>query len=276
MKKIKNKSSKKFKILDIFFLLVIISGILLLIYPFISDYSLGKEQKSAVSLYNNESQNLSEEEKAEKLSELEALNKANEENGYLSDPFTSNTLDLKASALPSPVAIINIPKINLIAPIYPNSTPLALEKGIGVLEGSSLPMGGEGSHSILTGHRGLSLGKMFTDLPVLKIGDKFFIQILDDVHAYEVDNIETVLPDDFNYFKLDSSQDLITLVTCTPLGSNTHRLLVRGHRIPYEEYLLENEKSGFWTMKNIMALAIGLLVCILVFIFLRKKLKSKY
>lgn len=110
---------------------------------------------------------------------------------------------------------------------------MALDNGVGVLENTPLPVGGKGKHSVLTGHSGLSLNRLFTDLPKLKKGDKFYIKVNHQIHAYQVDQIKTVLPDNLNYFKLDPNKDLITLVTCTPLFQNTHRLLVRGHRVPY-------------------------------------------
>ena len=101
--------------------------------------------------------------------------------------------------------------------------------------GSSLPVGGDTTHSILTAHRGMASQKMFSDLPQLKIGDVFYLEVLDETLAYQVDQINTVLPYDVTYLGIEESRDLCTLVTCTPFGVNTHRLLVRGTRIPYEE-----------------------------------------
>ena len=130
---------------------------------------------------------------------------------------------------------INIPKINVNLPIYHGTDDATLELGIGHLLGSSLPVGGPNTHAILTAHSGMASQKMFSDLPQLAIGDIFYLDILDERLAYMVDQIKTVLPHDTSFLGIEYEQDLCTLVTCTPFGVNTHRLLVRGHRIPSEE-----------------------------------------
>ena len=133
------------------------------------------------------------------------------------------------------IGVISIPSIDVELPIYHYTTKEILEKGAGHLFGSSLPVGGENTHSVITAHRGLPSAKMFTDLDELKIGDKFFIEALDRKIAYKVDRIKTVKPEDTKDMKITEGEDLVTLVTCTPYGQNTHRLLVRGHRISYKE-----------------------------------------
>lgn len=130
---------------------------------------------------------------------------------------------------------VQIPKINVSLPIYHGTGRDSLDRGIGHLLGSSLPVGGENTHSILTAHSGLASQKMFSDLPQLKIGDVFYLKVLGKTLAYQVDQINTVLPHDTTYLGIEQGEDLCTLVTCTPFGVNTHRLLVRGERIPYEE-----------------------------------------
>lgn len=130
---------------------------------------------------------------------------------------------------------VQIPKINVSLPIYHGTGRDSLDRGIGHLLGSSLPVGGENTHSILTAHSGLASQKMFSDLPQLKIGDVFYLKVLGETLAYQVDQINTVLPHDTTYLGIEQGEDLCTLVTCTPFGVNTHRLLVRGERIPYEE-----------------------------------------
>ena len=130
---------------------------------------------------------------------------------------------------------VQIPRINVSLPIYHGTGRDSLDRGIGHLLGSSLPVGGENTHSILTAHSGLASQKMFSDLPQLKIGDVFYLKVLGETLAYQVDQINTVLPHDTTYLGIEQGEDLCTLVTCTPFGVNTHRLLVRGERIPYEE-----------------------------------------
>lgn len=130
---------------------------------------------------------------------------------------------------------VEIPSINVYLPIYHGTGNDSLERGVGHLLGSSLPVGGSNTHSILTGHSGMASQKMFTDITQLLIGDVFYLHVLDETLAYQVCQLNTVLPHDITYLGIEPGQDFCTLVTCTPVGVNTHRLLVRGTRIPYEE-----------------------------------------
>lgn len=129
------------------------------------------------------------------------------------------------------IGYIKIPKIDIELPIYHGTSTKTLERGIGHFEGSSLPIGGKSTHSILTGHRGLPLNKLFTDLDRLVVGDKFYIYVMDEVLTYSVDDIRVVEPDDLSNLDIVESEDYVTLITCTPYGLNTHRLLVRGKRL---------------------------------------------
>lgn len=135
---------------------------------------------------------------------------------------------------------VHIPKLAVSLPIYHGTEEETLDRGVGHLIGSSLPIGGSSTHAILTGHSGLASQKMFSDLDKLEIGDTFYLEVLNEILAYEVDQINTVLPHDTTYLGLEEGKDLCTLVTCTPFGVNTHRLLVRGHRIAYTP---EDEES---------------------------------
>ena len=135
---------------------------------------------------------------------------------------------------------VHIPKLGVSLPIYHGTEEETLERGVGHLIGSSLPIGGSSTHTILTGHSGLASQKMFSDLDKLENGDTFYLEMLNEVLAYEVDQINIVLPHDTTYLGLEEGKDLCTLVTCTPLGVNTHRLLVRGHRISYTPANTEN------------------------------------
>ena len=129
---------------------------------------------------------------------------------------------------------VDIPVINTHLPIYHGTNENTLEIGVGHLLGSSLPIGGTGTHSVLTAHSGMASQKMFSDLPQMEMGDVFYIQVLNEILAYKVDAIHTVSPHDTTHLQVESQRDYCTLVTCTPFGVNTHRLLVRGSRIPYE------------------------------------------
>ena len=172
-----------------------------------------------------------------------AYNEAIQPGAQLSDAFSNeallwasedykNQLNVTGNGI---MGYVNIPSLNIHLPIYHGTDSKTLEKGIGHLLGSSLPVGGDTTHSILTAHSGMASQKMFSDLPQLKIGDVFYLEVLGETLAYQVDQIKTVLPYDVTYLGIEEGRDLCTLVTCTPFGVNTHRLLVRGTRIPYEE-----------------------------------------
>ena len=161
---------------------------------------------------------------------------------------------------------VNIPKIDVQLPIYHGTDNDSLERGIGHLLGSSLPVGGDSTHTILTAHSGMASQKMFSDLPQMEIGDVFYLRILGETLAYQVDHINTVLPHDTTFLGIEQGEDLATLVTCTPFGVNTHRLLVRGERIPYEEAEIivedtqEEVAESTWEQHYLKGIIIGLAV----------------
>lgn len=263
---------KKFKVADFVFLLVGLIGVGFLLHPLYADYKLNKAQVVEIKTYETKNSKLSKPEIDKAKEKLKDESEKQEKKTNTEDPFSkTNTFDLKESKLPEVVGILEIPKIDLKIQIYPTTNELALERGVGVLEGSALPIGGEGKHSVITGHRGLSLGQMFTDLPRLKMGDHFYVKILNETHAYEVDQIKTITPDNMDNFGQEKDKDLITLVTCTPLGVNSHRLLVRGHRVPYTPE--QKESATFWTFKKL--LITGILLIFLAFVLLYVVNKSK-
>ena len=138
---------------------------------------------------------------------------------------------------------VDIPKIGIKLPIYHTTDEKVLEKAAGHLEGSSLPIGGESTHAVISAHRGLPSASLFTGLDLLEIGDHFLIKVLDETLCYEVDQILTVEPDETEALQVEEGEDLVTLLTCTPYGVNTQRLLVRGHRVPYEETVAAEEEA---------------------------------
>lgn len=166
------------------------------------------------------------------------------------------------------MAYVQIPKISVQLPVYHGTNNDSLDRGIGHLLGSSLPVGGESTHSILTAHSGMASQKMFSDLPQLEVGDVFYLKVLGEILAYQVDQINTVLPHDTTYLGIEQGEDLCTLVTCTPFGVNTHRLLVRGERIPYEEaeVIVETTQEAVvestWEQHYIKGILIG--ICVVV------------
>jgi len=166
---------------------------------------------------------------------------------------------------------VEIPLINQNIPIYHYTTNDVLEKGAGHLAGSSVPVGGIDTHSVITAHRGLPSAKLFTDLNLVKEGNVFYIHVLDETLAYEVDLIQKVLPHETKSLAIEAGYDYCTLVTCDPYAVNTHRILVRGHRIPYEaeQYQEEIKKAPpilneSTLLPTILCVAIGLLLAVLI------------
>ena len=193
-----------------------------------------------------------------------------------------NLLNLAGDGI---MGYVEIPTIGVTLPIYHGTNNSTLERGVGHLLGSSLPVGGESTHSVLTAHSGMASQKMFSDLDRLKIGDIFFLDVLGEKLAYQVDQIKTVLPHDTTFLQTEIGNDLCTLVTCTPFGVNTHRLLVRGTRIEYEEAeviveeKLETEEpvKSTWEQQYFKGILIGvgtvviLGLGLLVFWFVRRR-----
>ena len=170
---------------------------------------------------------------------------------------------------------IEIPSIKTKSPIYHYTYEETLQKGVGHLFGSSLPVGGKGTHSVLTAHRGLPNNKLFSDLDKVKEGDKFFITICNETFAYQVDKIEVVLPDQTQGLAPVNGMDYVTLVTCTPYGVNTHRILCRGHRVPYVPDEEDKVRPHLWLNMNIMTGLIGALLGILIALILVIRMKKR-
>ncbi len=175
---------------------------------------------------------------------------------------------------------IEIPVIQVSLPIYHYTTDESLQKGIGHLNGSSLPVGGEGTHAVLTGHRGLPSAKLFSDLNLLEEGDFFYLKILDETLVYEVDQIQTVLPEETDSLAVSPDEDLCTLITCTPYGINTHRLLVRGHRVSAEEVDTDTApeirvgKQNSTRNLQLLSTVGGVLIAVIV-IYILKRIRRK-
>ena len=161
------------------------------------------------------------------------------------------------------MAYVDIPKINVYLPVQHGTDADTLEKSVGHVVGTSLPVGGSSTHAVLSAHSGMASSKLFSDIDQLAEGDMFYVHVLGDTLAYEVDSIHTVLPTDTSLLQIEDGKDYVTLVTCTPFGVNTHRLLVRGHRVPYtpeQEATAAAEKpaASSWTQHYLIGLGIGL------------------
>ena len=161
------------------------------------------------------------------------------------------------------MAYVDISKINVYLPVQHGTDADTLERAVGHVVGTSLPVGGSSTHAVLSAHSGLASSKLFSDIDQLAAGDTFYIHVLGEVLAYQVDNIATVLPTDTSLLQIEDGKDYVTLVTCTPFGVNTHRLLVRGHRIPYTPEqataaAVEKPVTSSWTQHYLTGLAVGL------------------
>ena len=173
-----------------------------------------------------------------------------------------NQLNVSGSGI---MGYVEIPKIGVDLPIYHGTSEKVLQSGVGHLKNTSLPVGGESSHAVLSGHRGLANAKIFTDLNKMEIGDVFYIKVLHHTFAYQVDQILTVEPSDTEALQIEKGKDYVTLVTCTPFAINTHRLLVRGIRIPYKEAKkVDNEIGLHRTIPFYMIVLIGGIIAVIV------------
>ena len=233
--------------------IIFLAGLSLLLYPFVANQWNNYRQKQLISGYE---QVVSDKEAAEGIDYDAERKKAEDYNEALLpcvlpdsfalaessgvDPVYMNTLNIAGDEM---MGSVEIPKINIKIPIYHTTEEDVLNKGAGHLEGSSLPVGGANTHAVISAHRGLPSASLFTDLDQMKVGDHFLLHVLDETLCYEVDKISVVKPEDTSALAVEDGQDLVTLLTCTPYGVNTERLLVRGHRVPYVEEEVKEEKT---------------------------------
>ncbi|MCI6188626.1 MAG: class C sortase [Clostridium sp.] len=255
--------------------LIFLSGFGIMLYPVISNAYMEHQQKIIINSYEKKVEKMPENTKNEELERASDYNKLLIGTAIVTDPFDPeaqkrleessdyfNILNLDEKGL---MGYVVIPKIDVNLPIYHGTSEEVLQKGVGHLQNTSLPVGGESTHAVLSGHTGLSSAKLFTDLDKLEEGNIFYIKTLGETFAYEVDQIKIVEPHETSDLLIESDKDYITLVTCTPYGINSHRLLVRGTRIPYTEEVEkeikkeEKEKVGStWRDEYFKALAVGL------------------
>lgn len=272
--------------------IIFLAGLSLLLYPFVANQWNNYRQKQLISSYE---QTVSQKEASNGIDYDAELKKAEAYNeallpSILPDSFAiadaseedqtyMNTLNIAGDEM---MGIVEIPKIDIKLPIYHTTKEDVLKQAAGHLEGSSLPIGGKSTHSVISAHRGLPSASLFTDLDQLKKGDHFLIHVLNETLCYEVDKISVVKPEETSALAVEEGEDLVTLLTCTPYGVNTERLLVRGHRVPYVEQEVADEKtplSGISLHTNyLLWVIIGLVITtifILVLYLKEKKLQKK-
>ena len=250
-------------------IVIFIIGLALVCYPIISNYVASKDNASLISTYDKQVDNLSSAEKKEIIKNAEQWNDKlyRQQKGISVDDNLDylNILNIGNGI----IGTIEIPQIDVNLPIYHGTSDDILNIGTGHVEDSSMPIGGINTHTVITGHSGLPSAKLFTRLDELEEKDIFYIYILDEVLAYEIDKIEVVLPENANY-QIEDGKDLATLVTCTPYGINTHRLLVTGHRIPYKQ-IKDKIRKNLPSNHELIVYAIPLVFIVLGIIIFKKK-----
>ena len=279
-------------ILNLLFGLLFLAGFGILAYPTVSDQWNTYRQSRLISDYETAVSPLKEEDFEKVWEEARSYNGTFEQNSILSDVFGIDeakniretqywkVLNVTGNGI---MGYLSIPKINIKLSIYHGTSDEVLDTGVGHLNGTKLPIGGEGNHSVLSAHRGLPSAKLFTDIDQLGRGDRFYLHILNEDLAYEVDRVLPMV-DKGDYdaleeaLKVEEGQDYVTLFTCTPYGVNSHRLLVRGHRIPYDGELESTPvESMVQAIQNyyMLYLLLGLGVTALVILLMRRVMRVR-
>jgi sortase A len=261
---------RKFNYMNLLLILVFVVGLGILLYPNISDFFNQRNSSKSISEYDETVAQLNAETRAELFQESTSYNEVLQTNpvGRFADMTEEmkqeyySTLNLDGSGM---MCYLKIDKLGLNLPVYHGTTEDVLQKYVGHIEGTSMPVGGESTHAGLSGHRGLPSAVLFTNLDRMEVGDVFSIIILGEEHFYQIDQIVTVLPNDLSPLAIEPGMDFVTLVTCTPYGENTHRLMIRGARIQKEqaEQAIEEsqENTGFKMTReqivNVIAVVMG-------------------
>ena len=254
--------------------LVMLVGIGFIVYPLISNWYTDRVQSSVHSEYTDIIDQTDNKDLEKELEDAQQYNKSlffvqTEEDTVL--PDYDSVLNLSGNGI---MGYVEIPAINVNLPIYHSVNENVLQRGAGHMPGTSLPVGGENTHTVISAHSGMSGAKMFSDLDKVKNGDLIFLYVLGETLAYEVSEIEVTLPADIESIKIEQHKDLITLITCTPFGVNTHRLLVHGHRVELSEKEISEEidkivgedTSSTWTEKYLQGILEGLIIFLVVFL----------
>lgn len=274
------KKSKKGNFTNLFLVLILLAGLSLLLYPTVSDYWNSFHQSKAITSYAEDVANMNEEVYDRMLNEAHAYNRAilNRENIYAlteeEKEQYNKALDVTETGI---MGYVEIPNINCSLPIYHGTEESILQIAIGHLDWTSLPVGGSSTHCVISGHRGLPSAKLFTDLDELSEGDIFMLRILDEVLTYEVDQISIVLPTQVEELHITEGEDYCTLVTCTPYGINTHRLLVRGHRIENIDTKTIRVTADAMQIDPVLvapAVAVPILLCLFIWLLIRYRKKK--
>ncbi|MDY2937337.1 MAG: class C sortase [Fusicatenibacter sp.] len=269
-------------LITLFLVLILLAGLSLLLYPTVSDYWNSLHQSRAIASYVEQVAEIDDDTYAQLWADAQAYNQSliGKAGRYdMTDEERSKYESLLNVSGNGIIGYIEIPSIKCSLPIYHGTDEAILQIAVGHIEGTSLPVGGSGTHCVLSGHRGLPSAKLFTDLDKLTEGDTFLLRVLDETLTYEVDQILIVLPDELEALEIEEGKDYCTLVTCTPYGINSHRLLVRGHRIENQEeaQTIRVTADAMQIEPLLVApiVAIPMLLILLVILLLPKKSKKK-
>ena len=266
----------------ILLLLVFLTGLSLLLYPTVSDYWNSLHQSRAIAGYTEQVATLDNDRYDSIWAAARAYNAALAEkaNRYAfseaDEADYEAQLDVSGSGV---MGYVEIPTIDVSLPVYHGTDEAVLQIAVGNIPGSSLPVGGSGTHCVISGQRGLPSARLFTDIDKLVVGDQFYLHVLDEMLTYEVDQILIVEPDDVSALEIEPGKDLCTLVTCTPYGINTHRLLVRGHRTenPEQDRTIRVSADAIQVEPLIVAplVAVPILLCLLILLLIRTRRKKQ-
>lgn len=276
-------TSKKNRITVALLIIVLLAGLSLLLYPFVADYWNSMHQSQAIASYIESVTELDNESYDKMIEDAREYNATLQEDPsrFMPDEedhqIYEQLLDMADTGI---MGYVEIPSIDVSLPIYHGTSEEVLQIAVGHIEGSSLPVGGIGTHCAMSGHRGLPSSKLFTDLDQLSEGDIFTLTVLDETLTYEVDQIRVVEPDDISLLEIEPDKDLCTLVTCTPYGVNSHRLLVRGHRVENQDSILTRITADAMMIDSrfvlpIILLFILLIVLLVVLLKKRKRRRAK-
>jgi sortase A len=268
-------------------LALFLSGLITFSYPFLADAVNDIHDQLTIEKYQKDYSELNKHQKEEHLKKMQEDNKKLIENnkltnipgmGLVKDPFDEATKDtqevnqqyFKAHM----IGAIFIPKIKVSQPVFDTTNNMLLDKGVTLLQGTSFPIGGKGTHAVLTGHSGLPDKKIFTDLEKLQKGDMFYINVSGKKLAYRIESFKKVLPDNIDDLTIEDNLDQVTLVTCTPYMVNTHRLLVTGVRVPYNEDEAEKSRKTIKDYQIYRMMIFGFLVLFIVSLIIYKLLRA--
>ncbi|MFR8927001.1 class C sortase [Peptoniphilus senegalensis] len=270
------KFKKNWKIILIFVL-----GLLIAMYPIISNYYYTVENNNEIKDFNEAVSEMPSKEVLERIELAKAYNDTLDPS-RLADPYTEREKKgvenyARMLEVREKIGFIDVPKINQQIPVYAGTSEDVLQHACGHLEGTSLPVGGKDTHSVITAHRGLPQVKLFRDLDKMEVGDIFFFTNVKETLAYKVDQILVVEPWDFEPVLVVEGKDLMTLLTCTPYMINSHRLLVRGHRVPYVPEVKEEIERAKFNYKSLIVPGLVLaVVMLIIFLYIRHRRRRRY